>query len=263
MNLSQNRFFMPKKILLYAGYCKKGILDPLARAVFDSTSNSFLERNIETIAVFTSDHHFGPPKELLSSSSQRIFIRKNTGYDFGSWGLALDKINLEDYSHIIFMNDSIIGPLYSIAHLCAEIAGDESDYLGIVESAQIQDHYQSFLFSLSTRALKKLSIKDSFYKTVRMSEYDDEREQTIATKEIPLLSIVRKSNLSSRVIWPKGTLVQNSANPSLDGWMRLLGSGFGYVKKSVLYDPANKQSIQSVLSNTGYSLNLQIIKLLE
>ena len=48
----------------------------------------------------------------LSESWDRVLFRENKGYDFGAWYDGLQQTDLTEYTHFIFMNDTLRGPFF-------------------------------------------------------------------------------------------------------------------------------------------------------
>lgn len=49
--------------------------------------------------------------DIPSYSNVSVLTRPNLGYDFGAWGSILDSVKVDNYSHFIFLNASVVGPL--------------------------------------------------------------------------------------------------------------------------------------------------------
>jgi lipopolysaccharide biosynthesis protein len=248
--------------MLYAGYSPSGTLTALQKQMLILTAECFSSLDVETIAIFATDETQNLNQSYLFSNNLKVLSRRNKGYDFGSWSFALSSVNLSDYSHIIFMNDSIVGPLYDLRPLINTIVNDNHDYLGITESEQIAPHFQSYCFALSTRALRTMEISQIF-EADKMAKIDiSERDYAISKREVPILSKIHNLGLSSRVIWKAGTLTSVANNPSLDGWERLIGSGFPFVKRSLLSDQNNRKKLLEILVVLDKQQNLDIVDLI-
>lgn len=48
--------------------------------------------------------------QFPEQSNIKIIPRKNIGYDFSSWKIALESIDINNYDRFIFMNDTVCGP---------------------------------------------------------------------------------------------------------------------------------------------------------
>ena len=50
--------------------------------------------------------------QFPEQSNIKIIPRENIGYDFSSWKIALESIDINNYDRFIFMNDTVCGPIY-------------------------------------------------------------------------------------------------------------------------------------------------------
>ena len=50
-----------------------------------------------------------PPVQFQSNQILKLY-RENIGYDFSSWKIALESIDINNYDRFIFMNDTVCGP---------------------------------------------------------------------------------------------------------------------------------------------------------
>ena len=48
--------------------------------------------------------------QFPEQSNIKIIPRENIGYDFSSWKIALESIDINNYDRFIFMNDTVCGP---------------------------------------------------------------------------------------------------------------------------------------------------------
>lgn len=108
-----------------------------------------------------------PRRELYKLRGLTIanIIRNNVGYDFGSWKTGLDYIpGISDrYSALVFANDSVYGPLYSIAPLLREWIENGPDFMSMTESHQKKYHLQSYFWGLKRKAIDSGFYQDFWY----------------------------------------------------------------------------------------------------
>jgi lipopolysaccharide biosynthesis protein len=74
----------------------------------------------------------------------KIITRKNIGYDFMSWKIALTSVDLSNYDELIICNDSVYGPLFSLKEVFKTMEDRECDFWGITGSHQWAYHVQSY-----------------------------------------------------------------------------------------------------------------------
>lgn len=75
-----------------------------------------------------------------------ITVRKNEGYDFGSWryGIVNNYADLCRYEGVLLANDSLYGPLFDLANFIKFAQASSADVLGLTDSNEIAYHLQSF-----------------------------------------------------------------------------------------------------------------------
>lgn len=90
-------------------------------------------------------------------------IRRNVGYDFGSWAHAwlAHRSLLAQANEVLFVNDSIVGPLFP-SSFHAEFDALEHDLCGVTESYQRAWHVQSYCWRVGARLLATAHL-DHFF----------------------------------------------------------------------------------------------------
>lgn len=85
------------------------------------------------------------------SGTYAYFLRNNIGYDFGSWftGLALTQPWKRDVDEVLLINDSIIGPLFSLKDFLKDSHLNRYGLYGLSDSFEHSYHLQSFAVRLS------------------------------------------------------------------------------------------------------------------
>ncbi len=157
-----------------------------------------------------------------------ILIRRNSGYDFGSWATAIRyRPDLLEATLLALANDSLYGPLSSFAGLLRRVDESDADMIGMTDSYEYQHHIQSFLVFYKPRALKSVAFT-RFWRGIRGGE----REATIQRAELPQLAAMRAAGLAVDILFPHtpGLLT----NPTLLHWKELLHDGFPFVKVQLL-----------------------------
>ena len=86
-----------------------------------------------------------------------FFINNDTYFDFGKWIFALNKINTTNYDYILFLNDSILvtNEIKNYFHYIEHLMSENIDLYAYNDSTQIKYHYQSYLFLLKSKNIKK------------------------------------------------------------------------------------------------------------
>lgn len=107
-----------------------------------------LSENFDIVFVSTSENLDKDYKaiESLKNITNKVIIRKNEGYDFGSWRVGLDSIKgeLHKYENLLLCNDSVYGPLYKTNEMLEYFKKSNLDIMGATSSLEIKYHIQSF-----------------------------------------------------------------------------------------------------------------------
>jgi hypothetical protein len=90
-------------------------------------------------------------------------IRRNVGYDFGSWAHAwlVHRPLLAQCKEVLFVNDSMVGPLFP-SRFHEEFNALEHDLCGVTESYQRAWHVQSYCWRVGPRLLATAHL-DHFF----------------------------------------------------------------------------------------------------
>lgn len=223
-----------------------------------------------------SDHVVlsSPSLEKLPDVAQpfvdSFVARENIGYDFCSWRDGLRTITHPDqFDEIIFVNDSVYGPLVSLEPMLSHFSEEQCDMWGMVMSTQspkrsgprFTPHIQSWFYAMRKRILSS----DSFVRFWNSVEPQPTKDDVIQKYEIGMsthflkdgfrLAGVFDARVQSPVNW--GEIGRNlqwwplanakrslthlrktlkagkSYNPSELLWERLLDLGVPYVKASL------------------------------
>lgn len=223
--------------------------------------------------------------------------RENIGYDFCSWRDGLKTIeHPEHFDEIIFVNDSVYGPLFDLHPLLSRFSYDQVDMWGMVMSTQatkrsdarFSPHIQSWFYAMRNPILRSESFVD-FWKSV---EPQPSKEDVIRKYEIGMSTHFLRDGFrlagvfDSReqqpvswaeirpnlVWWPLESLgrslthlrktikASKSYNPSELLWERMLSLGIPYVKASLFrvnhYRLNVERIIDGISQRTQYDTGL-------
>ena len=102
-------------------------------------------RKLQFSIVFISTSNL--PKietERLQTHCDDIILRQNTGLDFGSWSDGLAKHAACIGDRLLLANDSVYGPIGSLAAAFDRLTAESADFYGFVESIEPRAHLQSW-----------------------------------------------------------------------------------------------------------------------
>jgi lipopolysaccharide biosynthesis protein len=184
-----------------------------------------------------------------------LLIKQNGGFDFAAWALALRLLpELWTSQLLLFVNDSIYGPLCGFSQTCSKIRTSSSDYIALTKSIELKPHYQSYFFALKGKALTAPSI-EGFWSSVRMLDY---KKEIIERYEIQLLEHARNAGLRTQALFDLST--PKKENPTHYRWRELICEhDFPFIKVELLRDNPTHQNLsgwESLLRKKSYDPEL-------
>jgi hypothetical protein len=128
-----------------------------------------------------------------------IFVRRNTGYDFGAWRDVIDALNLpaQDTRELIILNDSMYGPLRQLDRMLTQVNYSEADIWGLTECWQHRYHLQSYFLMFGEKALRSPAFA-KFWNAIRPVPF---KTFIIREYEVGLTQKMLKAGLKCRAIW--------------------------------------------------------------
>ncbi len=227
--------------------------------------------------VFVTNAGFLRPAamEQLKLVCAGVLIRRNVGYDFGAWREGFEQLSLPrpNTRLVVMANDSVYGPIRSLADLLAGIDFEQADVWGCTESWQSRYHLQSYFMAFSPRVVASDAWK-GFWENVRPTW---SKGWLVRLYEVGLTQTLVKAGFSCRAVWPYQDLIKNididyvrdhkeadegpnladpivqarrqhilrlrgavadrtPLNPTSDLWRQLLAARFPFIKRELLRD---------------------------
>lgn len=128
-----------------SGCIREDIIDQL-RAYRDHTRLAFVSAAPELV---------DRPKDLevLKSLCDVVVVRRNEGYDFGSWraGISFCDNLAGNAEWLILVNDSCLGPFYSVDRIFNALGNACEDVVGLTDNLEISYHLQSYFIAYHRR----------------------------------------------------------------------------------------------------------------
>ncbi|MDQ2650507.1 MAG: glycoside hydrolase family 99-like domain-containing protein [Actinomycetota bacterium] len=190
-------------------------------------------------------------------SDDLVVLRKpNIGYDFGSWSVALERLpTIADAEHVLFANDSLIGPFASIGPLLHAFETSEADAWGATASTELGLHLQSYFFGMSGEVLRRPEIQ-RFWDQVAVHPTKD---AVVEHYELGLSRLLLDGGGTIDAWFELDRERYGDVNPTLQGWRRLLYRGFPFVKRALLEwfsgAPDREELRAAVLARFGADLD--------
>ena len=137
-----------------------------------------------------------PQKEIekVKSFTSHIITRPNTGYDFGSYCIGYHIAQSYNFEYLLFINDSVFGPLYSFKHLDNHLS-ESWDAFGIMDHLWRNTHYLNSYFWLMRKAVIQnpqfVSMMDNYHEYDRKIDLQLHCEKGILKRQYILSKTVR------------------------------------------------------------------------
>lgn len=157
-----------KRLFLFAGYDKSGVIDPALIHYIKS-----LSEHGDIVLVMDSDCPQPEQKKIAPYCLYTSGVRHGE-YDFGSYKRAYiwatQNLSLSEYDYVYLVNDSVYGPLYDIGPYLDKMETLGCDAFGLVSNPHKKHpHIQSWFIGMSRRVFLT-DWFDKFIKSIRKLE---------------------------------------------------------------------------------------------
>lgn len=228
------------RLVLLAHYSAANTVHAYVFAMIDS----FLQADCDVILISTSQCIEPAVINRLQALNVSVIVRRNIGYDFGSWRVAIDTYPemTQDYATIIFANDSVYGPLTDLSPVLSAMEQREVDVWALLVSQERRRHLQTFFWAMTGRSVES-GFFDYFWH--RYYRFYSRRQTVIDRYELNLAEIAeRQYGLRVGGCWDVADMLASSAasgatllnkfNPMRDFWSQLLTSyNFPFIKREL------------------------------
>lgn len=134
----------------------------------------------------------------VTSIADKVIVKENRGYDFGSWQAGIAHLDLQQYDELVICNDSVFGPLQPLDELFTKMTNASCDFWGITNSYDMGEHIQSYFV-----VFKHQVIRSSAFKHFWNSIAEQPDKLTIVQKyEIGLTQTLKKAGFKHHVAVP-------------------------------------------------------------
>ena len=239
-------------------------------------------RPVARRVVLVSNSSIAP--EDLAATQQvcdEIIERPNTGWDFAGWRDALTSEDTGNWDEIILTNSSVMGPLYPLKDIFAEMerrrSADPFDFWGMVLSRQKRLHLQSYFFVFS-----KGVVQSDAWRTFWQGVADiDEKDEVIRRYETGLTMALAKAGFRYAAYMPDlpflkriqmveverlrmGVKIPWDAtrmNRTVRWHAELIEQGFPYLKTSLLWgkDQARLKKLDRIRDATAETYDWSVV----
>lgn len=165
----------------------------------------------------------GSERERLRPIVEKVLVRENSGYDFGSWQFALSQI--EDTSGLdwlLLANDSVFGPFFEFSNLFRRMESSEADFWGITDSYEVSWHLQSYFMAFKSEVVRSRAFRDFF-----QGDFSRWRRwEVVSTGEIALSRDLVRAGFTGLAACPYDALDEReysgARNPTYYYWDKLI-----------------------------------------
>lgn len=186
-----------------------------------------------TIVIRASDDE----RKLIwpsGTASPIVVRRRNRGYDFGSWAVAIEMFpRLRTAPHVLLVNDSMAGPFAALDVVLESFEKSFTPLWGLTSTDQYIPHLQSYFLGFRDGLLADPSIR-KFWRGVR---HEDDKARIIHRYELGLNRLMHSEAVPFSAFLPSELLVPSGANPTIWGWRRMLDLGAPVVKRELIRKP--------------------------
>ena len=185
-----------------------------------------------------------------------ILIRRNEGYDFGSWMAALRwlKKDLKSIQQLILTNDSFWGPITPLDDLFEQIKSSDADIIGLTDDQMYTPHLQSAFLAFQ----KPVIQSDAFQNFWDQLKSWPRKRDLIKKYEVGLPILLQKSGFNTESLYTQNA----NGNILHTAWRELIeAKSFPFLKVSLLRDNPTNQDIdawEQVISERNPILAAQI-----
>jgi Rhamnan synthesis protein F len=145
-----------RPVALYAAYVPDGMLTEMHRVSLGALKEAGCD------IVFVNSTMTGAPMlaAALGDLADIVLCRAPGGRDIASWTLAAGLFydRLVDASHVLFMNDSLVGPFDDLAGTWESLRTSEQPWWGVTDSHEGAYHVQTALFALRQEVIRSAAF---------------------------------------------------------------------------------------------------------
>ena len=168
-----------------------------------------------------------------------IVVRRNVGYDFGSWrtGLNMFRDAVEASEEVILTNDSFWGPVRPLRSLFEKLRRTNADAVGLTDDLMYEPHLQSAFISYRRPALDHPGFHD-FWNDLKVWE---SKEDIIKKCEVGLTAKLSNEGLNLKAIYTD----QSNGNVLHYNWKSLIvDQDFPFIKVTLLQGNPTQQNTE-------------------
>ena len=212
-----------RSICLYSSYFEEPAIPYYVRFYLEKLLPHFTE----TVFVTNEKQLDDDSRAFLSSHNIRLQYVKNEGWDFGMWYKALQQVDVKEYDRIGLINDSCI-LFTSPERFFNWLQVSDVDYCGMVDSAAIAYHIQSYFLVINKNAIPH--VMEYFHRHGILPDVKD----VIRTYEVGLTQYLVSRRLKVGALHST-QLYKGEYSPMFYMPLELIKTGLPLIKKKIVY----------------------------
>ena len=224
-------------VVVMGGYAKGNILTPLAERWIEALRSI----SSKLILVYDQDKISPWPDCSRDVDNVAVLVERHGAYDFGSYrrGLAIAEQQgwLENASHVLLCNDSMIGPFWDLKDLVDPMLESKDQLWGITDSMLYRPHLQSYFLLMGREIFTQPAIVSFFRDVIAQPS----RHDVIQCYELGFSKLICQLGFSWKVSLPSEQM-HDPRNGELMGNITayplcMLQKGVPLIKVKSLIDP--------------------------
>lgn len=166
--------------------------------------------------------------------SVAVLRKPNIGYDFGSWAVGfLACPQIFEAERVLQVNDSLVGPFWSLDEVLADFEETYGEWWGMVRSYQGRPHLQSYFLGFTPEVLRSRTFRD-YWAMVRPQPT---KQLVIDRYEYGLSARLYNEGFVGAAFIEAPRIVSPGRNPMIDGWREALRIGVPFIKRELVARP--------------------------
>ncbi len=174
-----------KRLIIYFIYDKQGIVDDYIFYMLDA-----LKKNSSEIAIVCNGLLTDGSRQRLESYEDKLIVRENKGFDVWAYKSVLDDYGwkkIQEYDEVIMMNFTIMGPVYPLEEMFAEMNNRDLDFWGVsmfheykdgdpfgtIELGYVPDHIQSHFIAVRNTMLSSDAFQSYWNNMQQIRNYKE------------------------------------------------------------------------------------------
>lgn len=220
----------PKQVAVVAQWSESSNMTKSLSALL----NALFGRGYEVLLVSAcvDEHPLVFSEPLVGNPA--ILRKPNIGYDFGSWACGfLHQPQIFKAERVLQVNDSLLGPFWSLDSIFDDFERDLGDVWGLIRSRQMGPHLQSYFIGYTADVLQS-KIFQKFWRDVRVHV---DKQEIIARYELGLSRLLYGEGYAQAAFIEPQLLGHSTLNPMISAWLQVIREGVPFLKRELITRP--------------------------